>query len=119
MSLLLEARSRRALGLPRRLVCASDLVVPLNLPHILLHTSLAADYSNFLNPELGKCSDRFFSQFEQVYYCKPIGAGRGWLFRVYGEPWQLHRQSREDLTLIETYDERPTPAECVERLKQP
>lgn len=24
-------------------------------------------YSNFLNPELGKCSDRFFSQFEQVH----------------------------------------------------
>ena len=76
-------------------------------------------YSNFLNPELGKASERFFTNFEQVYYCKPIGAGRGWLFRVYGEPWQLWRQTRDDLELVETYDERPTAQACVDRLKLP
>ena len=76
-------------------------------------------YSNFLNPELGKCSDRFFTRFEQVYYLKPIGSGRGWLFRVYPEPWQLYRTTREDIELVETYDERPTPQACVDRLKMP
>jgi hypothetical protein len=35
-------------------------------------------YSNFLNPKLGECAERFFSQFDQVYYLKPIGSGRGW-----------------------------------------
>jgi hypothetical protein len=45
-------------------------------------------YSNFLNPKLGECAERFFSRFEQVYYLKPIGSGRGWLYRVYPEPWQ-------------------------------
>ena len=62
---------------------------------------------------------RFFDRFDQAYYLKPIGSGRGWLFRVYGEPWQLFRQTREDLELAETYEARPTPAECVERLKRP
>ena len=76
-------------------------------------------YSNFLNPKLGECAARFFDRFDQAYYLKPIGSGRGWLFRVYGEPWQLFRQTREDLELAETYEARPTPAECVERLKRP
>ena len=44
-------------------------------------------YSNLLNPQLGACAERFYSRFEQVYYLKPLGSGRGWLFRVYGEPW--------------------------------
>merc|ERR1712129_296342 len=47
-------------------------------------------YSNFLNPKLAKCAERFFSKFEPVYFCKPLGAGRGWLFRVSPEPWQLY-----------------------------
>lgn len=76
-------------------------------------------YSNFLNPKLGECAERFFSRFEQVYYLKPIGSGRGWLFRVYGEDWQCHRQTREGLELIETYSERPTLQACVDRLKMP
>ena len=76
-------------------------------------------YSNFLNPKLASCAERFYTQFEQVYYCKPIGAGRGWLFRVYPEQWCLFRQTREDIELVETYDERPTPQTCVDRLKLP
>jgi len=76
-------------------------------------------YSNFLNPKLGECAERFFSQFEQVYYLKPIGSGRGYLFRVYGEDWQLFRQTSEDLVLCETYSARPTPQTCVDRLKMP
>ena len=46
-------------------------------------------------------------------------AGRGWLFRVYSEEWQLFRQSREELTLVETYATRPAAAACSERLKLP
>jgi len=76
-------------------------------------------YSNFLNPKLGQCADRFYTRFEQVYFCKPVGSGRGWLFRVYPEPWQLYRQTRSDLQLVETFDERPTLAACTERLKRP
>lgn len=76
-------------------------------------------YSNFLNPRLAQCALRFYSRFEQAYYCKPIGSGRGWLFRVYPEDWQLYRQSRDELTLVETYPKRPTPAWCSERLKLP
>jgi hypothetical protein len=75
-------------------------------------------YSNFLNPKLGECAGRFYSKFEQVYYCKPIGSGRGWLFRSFPEEWQLHRQTKEGLELVETYAERPTAASCVERLKR-
>ena len=76
-------------------------------------------YSNFLNPKLGQCSDRFYTRFEQAYFCKPVGSGRGWLFRVYPEPWQLYRQTRTDLELVETFDERPALAACTERLKRP
>jgi len=76
-------------------------------------------YSNLLNPKLGECATRFFSNFEPVYYLKPIGSGRGWLLRVYPEAWQLFRQTKTDLVCIETYEERPTPAACVERLKMP
>mmetsp|Transcript_1879 Transcript_1879/g.5343 ORF Transcript_1879/g.5343 Transcript_1879/m.5343 type:complete len:155 (-) Transcript_1879:103-567(-) len=76
-------------------------------------------YSNFLNPELGRCSDRFFTRFEQVFYCKPLGAGRGWLYRVYPEPWQCLRETKRGLELVETYAERPSPAACLERLKRP
>ena len=76
-------------------------------------------YSNFLNPKLAACAERFFSQFEQIYYLKPISSGRGWLFRVYPEPWQLYRQTRDDLVLLETYEERPTLQACADRLKLP
>ena len=93
---------------------------------LTLHETLAAglaDYSidNFYllaRSTLVK-DETQFDRFDQAYYLKPIGSGRGWLFRVYGEPWQLFRQTREDLELAETYEARPTPAECVERLKRP
>ena len=93
--------------------------VPLVCVNGALDKVCSGYYSNFLNPKLGECAARFFDRFDQAYYLKPIGSGRGWLFRVYGEPWQLFRQTREDLELAETYEARPTPAECVERLKRP
>ena len=74
-------------------------------------------YGNFLNPKLSRCAERFFNRFEPVYYLKPVGSGRGWLFRVYGEAWQLYRQMKEDLVICETYSLRPTPQTCVDRLK--
>ena len=88
--------------------------VPLVCVNGALDKVCSGYYSNFLNPKLGECAARFFDRFDQAYYLKPIGSGRGWLFRVYGEPWQLFRQTREDLELAETYEARPTPAECVE-----
>ena len=104
----LELLHERGVGVP--MVCVNG----------ALDKVTSGYYSNFLNPKLGQCAERFFSDFEQVYYCKPIGAGRGWLFRVYGEDWQLFRQTRDDsLELVESYDERPTAAACSERLKRP
>ena len=76
-------------------------------------------YSNFLNPKLGECAERFFSIFEAIYFLKAIGSGRGWLFRSYPEDWCLYRQTREDIELVETYAKRPTPQACVDRLKLP
>jgi hypothetical protein len=76
-------------------------------------------YSNFLNPKLGEVAARFFARFEQALYLKPISSGRGWLYRIYPEPWQLHRQTREGMELVETYEERPTLQTCAERLKRP
>ena len=32
-------------------------------------------YSNFLNPKLAQCASRFYTNFDAIYYCKPIGAG--------------------------------------------
>ena len=69
--------------------------------------------------QLAECAARFYTRFEPAYYCKPVGSGRGWLFRVYPEPWQLYRQTRTDLELVETYEERPTLASCTERLRLP
>ena len=76
-------------------------------------------YSNFLNPKLGAVAERFFSRFEQAFYLKPISSGRGWLYRVYPEQWQLYRQTRDDLELVETYEDRPSLQTCADRLKRP
>ena len=87
--------------------------------HSLLAQVCSGYYSNFLNPQLGACAERFFSRFEAIYYLKPVGSGRGWLFRVYPEDWQLFRQTKEDLELVETYAQRPSPQAAVDRLKLP
>ena len=62
---------------------------------------------------------RFFAKFEPVLYLKPLGSGRGWLYRVYPEAWQCYRQTRDAMELVEVYDERPTLQECVDRLMRP
>ena len=69
--------------------------------------------------EISLAHTGFFKRFEQVYYLKPIGSGRGWLFRVYGEDWQLYRQTKESLVLCDQYSDRPSPQMCVDRLKLP
>ena len=78
--------------------------VPLVCVNGALDKVCSGYYSNFLNPKLGECAARFFDRFDQAYYLKPIGSGRGWLFRVYGEPWQLFRQTREDLEQLKVIE---------------
>ena len=69
------------------------------------------------HPKLGSCVSRFFVDFEEAFYLRPL-SGVGWLYRVYPEPWQLARQTKEDLTVIETYESRPEFAIAMQRLKQ-
>lgn len=75
-------------------------------------------YPAIFFPRLAQCVDRFYSRFEAVYYLRPL-SGRGFLFRVYPEPWQLVRQTKTELVTIETYETRPSLRACVERLSKP
>jgi len=76
-------------------------------------------YTNFLRPIsalLSQCSARFFVKFESAYYLKSLGMNQGWLYRVYPEPWQLHRQTAEGFELVETYEEKPSLGACTDRI---
>ena len=43
-----------------------------------------------------------------LFYCKPLGAGRGWLHRVYPEPWQCLRETKGGLELVDSPGARIT-----------
>lgn len=75
-------------------------------------------YPRLLFPKLYDSVDRFWAGFEEAFYLRPL-SGSGWLFRVYPEPWQLFRQTREELVLLETYEARPALAGLTERLRRP
>ena len=46
-------------------------------------------------PKLAATVDRFYKRFDSAFYLKPITDKGiyGWLFRVYGEPWQIYLQT--------------------------
>eukprot|EP00965_Chrysotila_dentata_P208761 6184887-Pleurochrysis_carterae.AAC.2 len=91
-----------------------------SVPMVILNGALdkvrTGYYPALFYPEFAKCATRFYSDFEAAYYLRPLG-GIGWLFRVYPEPWQLVRQQRDDLQLIETFERRPMLGDAVARLR--
>ena len=86
-------------------------------------------YAPFIFPALAKTFD-FYRSFEPVLFLKPFSDKGlyGWLFKVYGEPWQLFLQkpttvTKSDITSIEVEDivalvsdQRPTYKECIQAL---
>eukprot|EP00979_Chaetoceros_neogracilis_P002731 scaffold447_cov250-Chaetoceros_neogracile.AAC.3 len=78
-------------------------------------------------PKLASTVDRFYKNFESVFYLKPISdkGVYGWLYRVYPEPWQVVLQSVmtgkngaqfiED-TVVYASEKRPSYNEAVAKL---
>mmetsp|Transcript_21590 Transcript_21590/g.26726 ORF Transcript_21590/g.26726 Transcript_21590/m.26726 type:complete len:378 (+) Transcript_21590:160-1293(+) len=86
----------------------------------------AGYYPGVFFPKLAATVDRFFKNFESIFYLKPVSdkGVYGWLFRVYPEPWQLVLQTTttknnqiyvEDI-VVNVSDVRPTYAEAVNLL---
>jgi hypothetical protein len=87
-------------------------------------------YPRVVFPKLAASVDSFFSEFESVFYLKPISdkGVYGWLFRMYPEPWQVILQrpvptkSGNAMTVEDTVvyfsEERPSYNEAVSKLVQ-
>lgn len=84
-------------------------------------------YPAFAFPKLAATVDRFYNNFESVFYLKPISdkGVYGWLYRVYPEPWQVVLQTvKEDNrgqmfiedSVVYTSDERPAYNDAVAKL---
>ena len=77
-------------------------------------------------PKLAATVDRFYKRFDSAFYLKPITDKGiyGWLFRVYGEPWQIYLQTVETKSgsqyvedrLVMTSDTRPSYQEAVAKM---
>ena len=76
-------------------------------------------YPALLFPNLAKSAERFYVDFEAAYYLRPLGGGAGWLYRVYPEPWQLARTTKEGppALLPQTFEQRPSLADAVALLR--
>ena len=87
-------------------------------------------YASFIFPALAKTFD-FYRGFEHVLFLKPLSDKGlyGWLFKVYGEPWQLFLQKPstvtkggvtsievEDIVALVSEDKKPTYQECIQAL---
>eukprot|EP00536_Pseudo-nitzschia_multiseries_P010271 jgi/Psemu1/297528/fgenesh1_pm.307_\ len=86
-------------------------------------------YAPFIFPALAKTFD-FYRSFEPLLFLKPVSDKGlyGWLFKVYGEPWQLFLQKPRSVTKAATTvfevedvralvsDTRPTYQECIQAL---
>lgn len=75
-------------------------------------------YGDLIFPNLAKCARNFFDKFEAGYYLKPVDTGKGWLYRVYPEPWQLYKELRTELKLIKTFTKRPTLVQCSRLIRE-
>jgi len=83
-------------------------------------------YAPFIFPALAKTFD-FYRSFEPLVFLKPVSDKGlyGWLFKVYGEPWQVYLQvpatvTKGSNTAIEVEDvlaleseTRPSYQQCV------
>jgi len=86
-------------------------------------------YAPFIFPVLAKTFD-FYKSFEPLVFLKPVSDKGlyGWLFKVYGEPWQVYLQKPRTIekaseTSIEVEDisalvseTRPSYQECIQAL---
>jgi hypothetical protein len=95
--------------------------VPMICVNAALQKVAIGYYIQILAQEKLKALTRnFISKFEAIFYLERIGkytgAFDGWLYRVYPEPWQVHRVVRGDgeykSEFVKTYDERPSRGEC-------
>ena len=84
-------------------------------------------YARIFFPALAKTVDRFYSNFESVFYLKPIAdkGESGFLFRCYPEDWQIIKETiNEDddfkvtNEVIHTSAVRPPYKECIRILLQ-
>ena len=72
---------------------------------------------------MGAVADRFYNNFQSIYYLKPLRdkGFSGWLYRVYPEPWQVIIQQKEDGesgTLVAELERRPTYREAIDMMKR-
>ena len=86
-------------------------------------------YAPFIFPALAKTFD-FYKSFEPLVFLKPVSDKGlyGWLFKVYGEPWQVYLQKPSTIekggqTYLEVEDvvalvseSRPSYQECIQAL---
>jgi len=86
-------------------------------------------YPAFFFPKLAKTVDRFYSDFESIFYLKPISdkGVYGWMYRVFPEPWQVILQTVKtdkngqtfiEDTIVHTSDLRPTYNDAIQKLVQ-
>lgn len=84
-------------------------------------------YPGVFFPKLAATVDRFYNNFESVFYLKPISdkGVYGWLFRVYPEPWQIVLQTVKENkrgqmfvedSVVYTSDDRPSYNDAVATL---
>jgi hypothetical protein len=70
-------------------------------------------------PALAACSDRFYRDIEAAFYLKPVQAKGlyAWVYRVYGEPWQVVLQEEDDGEVTDVVcwqgERKPSYEECV------
>jgi len=104
-----------------------------NIPTIVVNGALDkvrdGYYAPFIFPALAKTFD-FYRSFEPLVFLKPVSDKGlyGWLFKVYGEPWQVYLQKPKTLeksseTIIEVEDitalvsdTRPSYQECIQAM---
>lgn len=86
-------------------------------------------YAPFIFPALAKTFD-FYKSFEQLLFLKPVSDKGlyGWVFKVYGEPWQVYlqkprtidkggQQYREVEDIVALVSEsRPSYQDCIQAL---
>jgi hypothetical protein len=104
-----------------------------NIPTIVVNGALDkvrdGYYAPFIFPALAKTFG-FYRSFEPLVFLKPVSDKGlyGWLFKMYGEPWQLYLQKPRTVekavqTILEVEDivalvsdTRPSYQECIQAL---
>lgn len=85
-------------------------------------------YPGIFFPALAATVDRFYKNFESIFYLRPLSdkGCYGWVYRVYPEPWQVILQTKKmdkdkvvvEDTVVYTSDTRPSFALALEKMVQ-